>query len=260
MNVARVPIPTINAPDEAAHRSMQELWSPPRTFLGWLCSTNHKDIAMRYIVTAFIFFGCGGILALLMRIQLARPENHFLGPDLYNQFFTVHGTTMMFLFAVPIMEGIGLYFVPLMVGTRNVAFPRMNAFGYYTYLAGGLLLWIGQLMNVGADAGWFAYVPLAGPAYSPGHRVDIWADMITLTEIAALVGAVEIIATVLKQRAPGMSLNRIPIFVWAQVVTAFMILFAMPAVMMASGFLAAQARVVWIERDRFLHCLFSLFV
>ncbi|HEY4758356.1 MAG TPA: cytochrome c oxidase subunit I, partial [Chthoniobacterales bacterium] len=219
---------------------MQELWSPPRTFLGWLCSTNHKDIAMRYIVTAFIFFGCGGILALLMRIQLARPENHFLGPDLYNQFFTVHGTTMMFLFAVPIMEGIGLYFVPLMVGTRNVAFPRMNAFGYYTYLAGGLLLWIGQLMNVGADAGWFAYVPLAGPAYSPGHRVDIWADMITLTEIAALVGAVEIIATVFKQRAPGMSLNRIPIFVWAQVVTAFMILFAMPAVMMASGFLAAD--------------------
>src|SRR3954466_6064225 len=238
--VARTAIPSIIAPDAASHRSLEKLWCRPPGILGWLCSTNHKDIGLRYIVTAFLFFGLAGILALLMRIQLAFPEMHFLGPDTYNQFFTVHGTTMMFLFAVPIMEGIGLYFVPLMVGTRNVAFPRMNAFGYYTYLAGGLLLWIGQLMNVGADAGWFPYVPLAGPAYSPGHRVDIWADMITLTEIAALVGAVEIIATVLKQRAPGMSLNRIPIFVWAQVVTAFMILFAMPAVMMASGFLAAD--------------------
>jgi len=217
---------------------MEELWKPPSGIIGWLCSTNHKQIAMRYIVTAFIFFGLAGVLAFLMRIQLARPELHFLGPDLYNQFFTVHGTTMMFLFAVPIMEGLGLYFVPLMVGTRNVAFPRMNAFGYYTYLAGGLLLWGGLLVNAGADRGWFAYVPLSGPAYSPGHRVDIWADMITLTEIAALVGAVEIVTTVFKQRAPGMSLNRIPLFVWAQVITSFMIIFAMPAVMVVSGFLA----------------------
>ncbi|MFL6585087.1 MAG: cytochrome c oxidase subunit I [Chthoniobacterales bacterium] len=236
--VARTPIPTINAPDERSHRWMQNLWSRQRGMIGWLCSTNHKDIAIRYIVTAFIFFGLGGILAMLMRTQLAFPENRFLGPDTYNQFFTVHGSTMMFLFAVPIMEGIGLYFVPLMVGTRNVAFPRMNAFGYYTYLGGGLLLWGGLLTNTGADAGWFAYVPLSGPQYSPGHRVDFWADMITLTEIAALVGAVEIIVTVFKQRAPGMSLNRIPIFVWAQVVTSFMIIFAMPAVMVASGFLA----------------------
>src|ERR1043165_3598262 len=230
MKVSTSPVPTLLAPNAEARESMQRLWERPPGFLGWLCSTNHKQIAIRYIVTAFIFFGLAGVLALLMRIQLARPENHFLGPDLYNQFFTVHGTTMMFLFAGPIMEGIGLYFVPLMVGTRNVAFPRMNAFGYFTYLGGGLLLWGGQLLNMGADRGWFAYVPLSGPGYSPGHRVDIWADMITLTEIAALVGAVEIIATVLKQRAPGMSLNRIPVFVWAQVVTSFMIIFAMPAV------------------------------
>src|SRR5438552_4646713 len=165
-HVSRAPIPHINAPDEQSHRSMQRLWERGPGLIGWLTTTNHKDIALRYIVTAFIFFGLAGILALLMRTQLAFPENRFLGPDVYNQIFTVHGSTMMFLFAVPIMEGIGLYFVPLMVGTRNVAFPRMNAFGYYTYLAGGLLLWIGQLMNVGADAGWFAYVPLAGPAYS----------------------------------------------------------------------------------------------
>src|SRR5205814_6007198 len=132
----------------------------------------------------------------------------------------------------------GLYFVPLMVGTRNAAFPRLNAFGYYAFLAGGLLLWGGLLVNAGADAGWFAYTPLSGPDYSPGHRVDIWADMITLTEISALAGAVVNLATVFKQRAPGMSLNRIPLFVWAQVVTSFMILFAMPAVMLVSGYLA----------------------
>src|SRR4051812_2599556 len=218
MKVARAAVPNLCAPSEEAHFSLEKLWKPPPGLMGWLCDTNHKSIGMRYIVTAFIFFGLAGILALLMRIQLARPELHFLGPDLYNQFFTVHGTTMMFLFAVPVMEGMGLYLVPLMVGTRNVAFPRMNAFGYFTYLGGGLLLWIGLLLNAGADAGWFAYVPLSGPAYSPGHRVDIWADMITLTEVSALVGAVEIIATVFKQRAAGMSLNRIPVLVWAQVV------------------------------------------
>src|SRR5581483_3664682 len=238
MKVSHQAIPTLAAPDEAARKAMQSLWTRPPGLIGWLCSTNHKDIGRRYIVTAFIFFGLAGLLAAAMRIQLAFPENHFLSPDLYNQFFTVHGTTMMFLFAVPIMERMGLYLVPLMVGTRNVAFPRLNAFGYFAYLAGGLLLWGGFLVNAGADAGWFAYVPLSGPQFSPGHRVDIWADMITLTEISALVGAVEIIATVLKQRAPGMSLNRIPVFVWAEVVTAFMIIFAMPAVTVVTAYLA----------------------
>src|SRR3954453_20555819 len=224
--------------DAAEPRALDLTWRRRPGLLGWFETTNHKDIAIRYIITAFIFFLLAGILAFLMRLQLAFPENTFIGPDLYNQFFTVHGTTMMFLFAVPITEAFGLYFVPLMVGTRNVAFPRMNALGYYTYLAGGILLYVGLFLNIGPDTGWFSYVPLSGPQFSPGKRVDFWAQMITLTEIAALVGAVEIIVTVFKQRAPGMSLNRIPIFVWAQVVTSFMIIFAMPAVMVASGFLA----------------------
>jgi cytochrome c oxidase subunit I+III len=224
--------------EEPHAEQLDRVWSSPRGFLGWLVTTSHKDIGRRYIITAFIFFLLAGILALMMRIQLARPENHFLNPDLYNQFFTTHGTAMMFLFAVPIMEGFGVYFVPLMIGTRNVAFPRLNAFGYFVYLFGGLLLFGALIMNTGPDAGWFAYVPLSGPQFSPGHRVDIWADMITLTEIPALVGAVEITTTVFKQRAPGMSLNRIPIFVWAQVITSFMIIFAMPAIMLASGELA----------------------
>jgi cytochrome c oxidase subunit 1 len=227
----------------AMQREREELertWARPTGVLGFLKDTDHKAIALRYIVTAFVFFLLGGIEAALMRIQLAFPDNHFLNPDRYNQVFTVHGTTMMFLFAVPIMTAFGIYFVPLMVGARDVAFPRLNLYGYYVYLIGGLLLYTAFLLNTGPDAGWFAYVPLSGPAYSPGKRVDIWAQMITFTEISALVGAVVVIGTAFKMRAPGMTINRIPLFVWAQVVTSFMIIFAMPAVMLASSFLASD--------------------
>jgi cytochrome c oxidase subunit I+III len=229
------PEPSADEPDRSL---LEKTWRDPKGLLLSLTDVNHKTIGKRYIATALGFFLLAGIEALFMRLQLARPENRLLSADLYNQFFTVHGTTMMFLFAVPIMEGMGLYLVPLMVGTRTVALPRMNAFGYFSYLFGGLFLYGGFLFNLGADAGWFAYVPLSGPQYSPSHRVDIWANMITFTEIAALVGAIEIIVTVFKQKAPGMSLNRLPLFVWAMLVTSFMILFAMPAVMMSSGYLA----------------------
>jgi cytochrome c oxidase subunit I len=222
----------------AEAEALERVWRRAPGLLGWIADTNHKHIALRYIVTAFTFFLFGGVLAAMMRIQLAVPENHFLGPDRYNQFFTVHGSTMMFLFAVPVMEGFALYLVPLMVGTRNVAFPRLNAFGYFVYLGGGILLYSGLLLNIGADAGWFAYPPLSGPMFAPGKRVDFWAQMITMTEISALIGAVQIICTVFKQRAPGMALQRIPIFVWASVVDSFLILFAMPSVMLASTMLA----------------------
>src|SRR5215216_5001904 len=230
----------------AMKREREELertWARPRGLRGWFTDTDHKAIALRYIVTAFVFFVLGGIEAALMRIQLAFPENHFLNPDRYNQIFTVHGTTMMFLFAVPIMTAFGVYFVPLMIGARDVAFPRMNVYGYFVYLIGGLLLYAGFFLNTGPDAGWFAYVPLSGPGYSPGKRVDIWAQMITFTEISALAVAVNIITTVFKQRAPGMSLNRIPLFVWAMLVTSFMVIFAMPAVMLASLMLAMDRLV-----------------
>jgi len=225
---------------EREKEELERTWARPSGLRGWFTDTDHKRIAMRYIKTAFVFFVLGGIEAALMRIQLARPENHFLSPDQYNQIFTVHGSTMMFLFAVPIMTAMGIYLVPLMVGARDVAFPRLNLFGYFVYLTGGLLLYTGFILNTGPDAGWFAYVPLSGPAFSPGKRVDIWAQMITFTEISSLVGAIVIIGTAFKMRAPGMSLNRLPLFVWAQVVTAFMIIFAMPAVMLASSFLASD--------------------
>jgi cytochrome c oxidase subunit I+III len=223
---------------ERERRELEHAWSGPPGLWGWLTSTDHKSIGKRYIVTAFGFFLLGGIEAAMMRAQLARPENRLLGPDLYNQIFSTHGTTMMFLFAVPMMTAVGLYLVPLMIGTRNVAFPRLNAYGYYVYLIGGLLLYSGLLLNTGPDAGWFSYVPLAGPEFTPGKRSDIYAQTVTFTEISALVSAIEIIVTIFKQRAPGMSLNRMPLFVWAELVTAFMIVFAMPWVASASLFLA----------------------
>jgi cytochrome c oxidase subunit I+III len=240
---AESPLPGLLTEHELAE--LHESWKPKPGVWGWLTNVDHKSVAARFIVTAFVFFLLGGVDALLMRTQLARPENRFLGPDLYNQLFSVHGTTMIFLFAVPIMEALGLYFVPLMIGTRNVAFPRLNLFGYYCFLFGGVLLYVGLFTNTGPDTGWFSYVPLAGPQYSPGKRVDVWGWTVTFTEIAALVSAVEIIVTVFKQRAPGMSLNRMPIFVWAMLITAFTVLFAMTTVATATLFLAMD-RVVGI--------------
>src|SRR4051812_8896363 len=209
-------------------------WGTPPGVVGWLSSIDHKLIGRRFIVTAMGFFAAGGILAALMRMQLAKPDNTLIGPDLYNQLFTMHGTTMMFLFAVPVMQAMGVYLVPLMVGTRNAAFPRLNAYAYWIYLCGGLMLYGAFLLDIGPDAGWFAYPPLAGPEYSPGKRVDFWAQLITFTEVSGLLASIVLITTTFKLRAPGMTLNRIPLFVWALLVTSFMIVFAMPAVMFAS--------------------------
>jgi cytochrome c oxidase subunit I len=223
-------------PEERA--ALEHTWRKRPGLWGWLTSVDHKSIANRYIATALLFFLLGGLEAFTMRLQLARPEGRLLDPDLYNQFFTMHGTTMMFLFGVPIQLAAALYLIPLMVGTRNVAFPRLNAFGYWTYLIGGLLLYTGFVLNTGPDGGWFNYVPLTGPQYSPGKRIDVWAQTVTFTEVAALVAAVELIVTILKQRAPGMSLNRMPLYVWSVLVTSFVVLFAMPSVALSSLMLA----------------------
>jgi cytochrome c oxidase subunit 1 len=219
---------------EPSVSDLDRTWADEPGLIGWITSVDHKAIGRRYIVTAFGFFLVGGLLAALIRLQLSRPNNTFIGPDLYNQIFTTHGTIMMFLFAVPVMEAFGTYLVPLMVGTRAIAFPRLNAFSYWMFLFGGIFLLTMFVLNTGPDVGWFAYVPLAGPEYTPGKRADVWAQLITFTEVAALAVSIEIVVTAFKLRAPGMSLNRIPVFVWAQIVTAFMVMCAMPAVMLSS--------------------------
>jgi cytochrome c oxidase subunit I len=229
---------------EASERAeLARTWREREGFLGRIVSVDHKTIGRRYIITAFVFFFLGGIEALLIRLQLAVPENRILNPDLYNQIFTMHGTTMMFFFAVPVMLGLGLYFVPLMVGTRNVPFPRLNAVGYWFYLFGGVYLYLQFLGNGGPDAGWFDYVPLASSQYSTGHRIDAWVQIINFTEISALIVAASIIVTVFKQRAPGMSLNRIPLFVWAMLVSMVMVIFAMPAVIFTAGSLNSDRTI-----------------
>ncbi|MCS0590910.1 cytochrome c oxidase subunit I [Massilia norwichensis] len=213
---------------------LEQTWSDPPGLIGWFSAINHKTIAKRFMVTTFIFFLLGGLLALAIRLQLALPNGRVLGPDLYNQVFTMHGSTMMFLFAVPVMQAVASYLIPLMIGARSVAFPRMNAFAYWIFTLGGIMLYIAFFLDIGPDAGWFAYAPLSGPEYSPGKRVDFWAQMITFTELSGLMEAIILITTILKMRAPGMTLNRMPLFVWTMLVTSFMVLFAMPAVMLAS--------------------------
>jgi cytochrome c oxidase subunit 1 len=231
-----IPLPSLEE-ESRLRRLLEDTWCVPEGLVGWLSVADHRTIGRRYLITAFGFFSVAGLLAALMRIQLALPNNGVLGPDLYNQVFTVHGTAMMFLFAVPVMEALGVYLVPLMIGTRNLAFPRLNAFSYYVYLFGGVMLVVTMLVNSAPDVGWFNYVPLAGPDYTPGKRADFWAQLITFTEVAALAVAVELVVTILKTRAPGMTLNRMPLFVWAMLVTSFMVIFAMPSVVVGSTYM-----------------------
>jgi cytochrome c oxidase subunit I+III len=237
--MSRAPAVRVEPPAEPnftaqEHATLTEAWSRQPGLKGWLSDIDHKTSGVRFIVTAFGFFAAAGILAALMRLQLSRPENDLMGPDLYNQIFTMHGTTMMFLFAVPVMLGMGIYLVPLMLGARNIAFPRMVAFAYWVFLFGGLMLYVAFFLNSGPDAGWFSYPPLAGPEYTPGKRSDFWAQLITFTEVSGLLVSVSLITTVFKLRAPGMTINRVPLFVWSMLVMAFVVIFAMPAVMFAS--------------------------
>ncbi|CDX45081.1 Cytochrome c oxidase subunit 1 [Mesorhizobium plurifarium] len=222
---------------EELRARLSKTWGTGRGLIGALSTVDHKIIGIRYAMTAFAFLLAGGIMAIIMRLQLARPDSHLVDAELYNQLFTMHGTTMMFLFGVPVGEAFAVYLVPLMVGTRNIAFPRLNAFSYYVYLFGGLMLWGGFALSIRPDVGWFSYVPLASLDFTPGKGPDYWAQMITFTEVAALAVSVEIVVTVLKQRAPGMTLDRIPLFVWTMLVHSFIIIFAMPAVMLASSML-----------------------
>jgi len=227
----------------AQREQLQRSWADRPGLVGWLTTVDHKRVARRYIVTAFVFFLMAGVLALLMRAQLAYPNLRLIGPDRYNQMFSLHGSAMMFLFAVPIMEAVAVYLVPLMLGTRNIAFPRLNAFSYWVYLFGGIMIFAAFVLDVGPEAGWTGYVPLSSSDFSPGKRTDFWAQMITFTEVAGLCVAVELVATIMTQRAPGMTLARMPLFVWSMLVTSLMVIFAMPSVMLASTFLITDRLV-----------------
>jgi cytochrome c oxidase subunit 1 len=195
----------------------------------WLTTTDHKRIGILYIVTSLGFFGAGGIMALLIRSQLATPNEHVVGTDTYNQLFTIHGTTMVFLFVVPILAGFGNYLVPLMIGARDMAFPRLNALSYWLFLFGGVVLLCSFLAKGGAaSASWTMYPPLSEKEFSPGHGVDLWILSIHLLSIASLIGAINFVVTIANMRTAGMTWMRMPLFVWSIVTYAILLILVLP--------------------------------
>ncbi len=204
--------------------------SPAQVLHAWLTTTDHKKIGMLYIGYALLFLVVAGFEAILMRIQLALPNNHFVSPQVLNQLFTMHGTTMVFFVGMPILFGFGNYLIPLMIGARDMAFPRLNAFGFWISAFGGLLLYFSYLGAPGLsgagsapDVGWWAYAPLTAKAFSPGHSTDYWTLSILLSGVGSIATAVNIVTTVLCMRCPGMKLSRMPLLVWLYLVTGMMV-------------------------------------
>ncbi|KAB7623964.1 cytochrome c oxidase subunit I [Alkalilimnicola sp. S0819] len=225
--------------NQRLHRQLQAVWGCPPG-LAQLTVVNHSNVGRRFLITGFCFFAVSGLLAMLIRTQLALPDNDFVDRDTYNQLFTLHGTTMMFLFAVPAAEGLAMYLVPKMIGSRDLVFPRLSAYGYWCYLGGGLLLYSSLLFGAAPDGGWFMYTPLSGPDYAPGKGADFWLMGVTLAEVSAICGAVELISSILITRAPGMRLQDMPVFVWAMLVVSTMILFGFPPLILGSVLLELE--------------------
>ena len=200
-----------------------------KAWIDWVATVDHKKIGIMYMVTAFVFFLVGGIEALLIRIQLGAPDNTFLTPEKYNQLFTMHGTTMIFLFVVPMMAGFGNYFVPLMIGARDMAFPRLNALSYWLFLFGAIVLYVSLFFSP-PEAGWTSYTPLSSLAYSPSGGIDAWIFMIHLTGLSSLLGAINFYVTIANMRAPGMGWGRLPLFVWAILTFAVLLILALPTI------------------------------
>jgi cytochrome c oxidase subunit 1 len=195
----------------------------------WLTTTDHKRIGILYIATSLVFFGAGGILALIMRAQLATPKEHVVGASTYDQLFTIHGTTMVFLVVVPILAGFGNFLVPLMIGARDMAFPRLNALSYWLFLFGGITLYASFAANGGAAAcSWTCYPPLSESQYSPGNGIDLWILSLHILSIASLIGAINFVVTVHNMRTAGMSYMRIPLFVWGILTYAIMLILILP--------------------------------
>lgn len=200
-----------------------------RGFLSWVMTVDHKRIGIMYLLSAALFFLVGGLEALLMRIQLAQPESKFLTPDMYNQIFTMHGTTMIFLAVMPLAAGFGNYLIPLMIGARDMVYPKLNALSYWTFLFGGLFMYSSFFFGGAPNDGWFSYAPLTEKLYSPSHGMDFWIMGILLLGFATTIGSINFIVTIIQLRAPGMTLTRLPLFVWTMFVTSFLAVFSLPS-------------------------------
>jgi len=221
----------------ALHGEKTGLWS-------WLSTVDHKRIGILYGATAFLFFLLAGVEALIIRVQLARPDNTVVSPEFYNQLFTMHGTTMIFLVVMPLSTMFFNYLIPLQIGARDVAFPRLNAFSYWVFLLGGLFLNAGFLSGAAPDTGWFGYANLTSKQFSPGHQVDFWAlGLLQIVGISSLAAGVNFFVTIVNLRAPGMRLMRMPMFVWMSFFTQILTLLAFPVFAVA---------LILLTLDRFL--------
>ena len=206
----------------------------------WLFTVDHKKIGIMYGAFAMFFFIVGGVEALLIRLQLAAPDGKVLSADLYNQMFTMHATTMVFLFAMPMAAAFANYFLPLQIGARDVAFPRMNALGLWFLVVGGLILNSAWFLGGAADGGWFMYAPNSGPVFSPSNGVDFWTLGLQIAGLGSLIGSINLIVTVLNMRAPGMTMMKLPVFTWMILVVQFLLVFSLPVITVALVLLMFQ--------------------
>src|ERR671938_1659975 len=223
---------------------LETIWEERPGLVGWLTTVDHKRIGLLYFFTSLAFFGAGGIEALLMRTQLAQANEHVLSPATYNQMMTMHGVTMIFLFIIPMTTGaFGHYLVPLMIGARDMAFPRMNALSDWLFLAGGIFLFISVFLHTAPDCGWFCYTPLNTKTYDPGQNVDFYALGLIFNSVSTTAAAINFIVTIFKLRAPGMSLNRMPLFVYANLAASLSIIFLLPPLTTDLVFLELQRKL-----------------
>jgi cytochrome c oxidase subunit I+III len=238
---------TVEAYPPLARRRMERLeliWEERPGLLGWLTTVDHKRIGLLYFFTSLVFFGAGGIEALLIRTQLAGPNGTVLSPEAYNQVMTMHGVTMIFLFVIPMTTGaFGNYLLPLMLGARDLAFPRLNALSYWLFLGSGIFIYAGLLLRKAPDCGWFCYAPLNTKDYDPGLNADFYALGLIFNSMATTAGALNFIVTIFKLRAPGMSFNRMPLFVFAILAVSLSLIFALPALTTDLVFLELQRKV-----------------
>jgi len=247
--VETVRTPVLVTADEAERheRELEGIWETKGgPFFGWFVSVDHKSIGLRYLVTSIIFLILGGLEAAMMRLQLAQPNMHLLSPEAYAQLFTMHGVTMIFLYAFPVLSGFSNYLWPLLLGSRDMAFPRLNAFSYWMFLLAGIAMYVSFIAGRAPDNGWFNYVPYANGSFDPGVNIDAYALGMILLGISTTVGGINFIVTLLRLRAPGMSLNRVPIIIWGTLTASLGNLFAVPSVTLAFVLL-------WFDRTYHTH-------
>ena len=213
----------------AVQQRLVELWDTPKTLHGFFSTVDHKELGRRYVATAMAFLILGGVEALIMRLQLWGPQLSLLTPEMYNQIFTMHAITMIFWYASPILSGFAIFLIPLMIGARDMAFPRFNAFTYWTYLFSGILIYIAPILGQAPDAGWFAYVPYTTRNYSPTYGMDFYNLALILLTISTSGGAINFIVTILRLRAPGMSISKMPLFMYSTGTTAIITVLSLPA-------------------------------